>query len=102
MKYKGVDNMAEYTANINIRTDKTTKKLAEDLFKDLGMNLSTAINLFLRQSIRNRALPFAITKNVPNAETIEALKEAEQILKNPEKYKSYNNMADLKRDLLDD
>ena len=94
--------MTELSANINIRIDETTKKEAENLFKDLGMNISTAINLFLRQSIRNQALPFSITKNIPDAETIEAMKEAELILKNPKKYKSYDNMKDLKKALLGD
>ena len=82
--------MADYTANINVRIDPNTKKEAENLFKDLGMNISTAINLFLKQSIRNQGLPFSISRNVPNAETIKALKEAEYISNNPEKYGSYS------------
>lgn len=82
--------MADYTANINVRIDPETKREAENLFKDLGMNISTAINLFLKQSIRNQALPFSVTKNIPNAQTIEALKEAETILKNPQSYKTYS------------
>ena len=94
--------MDSLSSNINIRIDRETKKEAEILFKDLGINMSTAINLFLKQSIRDQALPFSVTKNIPNYETIEALKEAALIFEHPEKYNSYNNMEDLKKALLED
>jgi len=55
--------MADRTTNINIRVNETLKTEAEILFKELGMNLSSAINLFLSQSVRNQAIPFEITKN---------------------------------------
>ena len=90
------------STNINIRIDAVTKSEAEALFKDLGMTVSTAINLFLKQSIRNQALPFSITKNIPNAETTKALEEAKLILKEANKRKSYSNMKDLKKALLED
>jgi addiction module antitoxin, RelB/DinJ family len=82
--------MNNQNTNINIRIDSTTKEEAELLFKDLGMNMSTAINLFLKQSIRNKGLPFTVTKNVPNNETIKAIKEAEEISKHPKEYKTYS------------
>jgi len=55
--------------NINIRVDNDIKKEAQDLFSSLGMDMTTAINIFLRQSIRVRSIPFSITadpvKKVP-------------------------------------
>jgi DNA-damage-inducible protein J len=47
--------------NINIRMDDGLKKQAEALFGDLGMNMSTAFNIFVRQSVRQRKIPFEIS-----------------------------------------
>ena len=50
-------------ANINIKTDSTLKKQAEALFSDLGMNMTTAFNIFLRQAVRENRIPFEITRD---------------------------------------
>ncbi|MCL2158757.1 MAG: type II toxin-antitoxin system RelB/DinJ family antitoxin [Oscillospiraceae bacterium] len=47
-------------ARLNVRVDNTTKKQAEAVFAALGMNMSTAINIFLAQVARSRAIPFAL------------------------------------------
>lgn len=49
------------TSNINIRVDSDIKAQAQQIFATLGMDMSTAINIFLRQSIREQSIPFAIT-----------------------------------------
>ena len=46
--------------NVNVRMDKDLKKQAEKLFADLGMNMTTAINVFIRQSINHGGIPFEI------------------------------------------
>ena len=51
--------MAE-TINVTIRLDKDVKERAERLFGDLGMNLSTAYNIFTRQALRQGKIPFEI------------------------------------------
>ena len=48
--------------NINIRMDEGLKKQAENLFSDLGMNMTTAFNVFVRQAVREQAIPFEISK----------------------------------------
>lgn len=55
----------EYVMNttINIKTDAALKKQAEDLFNDLGMNMTTALNIFMRQAVRENRIPFEITRN---------------------------------------
>jgi DNA-damage-inducible protein J len=54
------------TANINIRTDSDTKAQAQQIFETLGLDMTTAINLFLRQTVRERDLPFILsTKPAP-------------------------------------
>ena len=67
--------MAKVSANISI--DAEVKKQAQELFARLGMDLSTAVNIFLRQSIRTQAIPFMITAEVPNDVTLSAMESAE-------------------------
>lgn len=59
----------EKTSNINIRIDDKLKKEAEKLFNDLGINMSSAINVFLKQSVREQKIPFEIRKEYPNYDT---------------------------------
>ena len=51
------------TTSMNLRIDKTLKKDAETLFETLGINMTTAINIFLKQSVRDQGIPFQITVN---------------------------------------
>lgn len=86
------------TTNISIRMDSELKAQAEALFSELGMNLSTAFNIFVRQAIRNGAIPFTISLNQPNEETIAAMLEAERIAKDPS-VKGYTDLDELFHDL---
>ncbi len=65
------------TVNFSVRMDSDIKKQCETLYNELGMNLTTAINVFLRQSLRVGGLPFEVKLNHPNRETLAALFEAE-------------------------
>jgi DNA-damage-inducible protein J len=49
------------TTNINIRTDSEIKSQAQQIFETLGLDMTTAINLFLRQTVRERDLPFILS-----------------------------------------
>ena len=82
----------EMTTNINIKTDSSLKKQAEKLFAELGMNMSTALNVFLRQAVRERRIPFEITEIVPNAETIQTM---EDVKANRNMSPAFDNMEDL-------
>ncbi len=91
--------MAKTTSsNISIRMDSDLKSAAEALFDELGMSLSTAFNIFVRQSLREGGIPFKITEGRPNLETVAAMLEAERIAKDPT-VKGYNNVDDLFADL---
>lgn len=83
------------STNLNIWTDKDVKEQAEQLFAELGLNMTTAINLFLRTAIRKRGIPFDLVLDVPNETTISAIKEGKRLLKDPNSPK-YSNMKDLK------
>ena len=50
--------MAGNTTNISIRMDADLKAQADALFAEIGMNLSTAFNIFVRQALREGGLPF--------------------------------------------
>ncbi len=63
--------------NVTFRIDETLKAQADSLFADLGMSLSTALNIFLRQAVRKQQIPFTISRNVPNATTLAAMDAAE-------------------------
>ena len=67
------------TTNISIRMDSDLKAQADALFGELGMNLSTAFNIFVRQSLRDGGIPFEISLNQPNKETIAAMLSAREM-----------------------
>lgn len=71
------------TVTTSIRTDAQLKREADRLFADLGMNFSTAVNAFLRQAVREQGIPFRLTRDVPNAETLAAMREADRIAADP-------------------
>ncbi len=71
------------TINFSVRMDSDIKKQCEALYGELGINLTTAINVFLRQSLRVGGFPFDVRINQPNKETIAAMLEAERIARDP-------------------
>ena len=81
------------TTNLNIRTDKEIKEAAEKIYSSLGLNMTTAINMFLRASIRESGIPFDLKLNVTSDETIKAIEEGRMIAKDTN-VKSYDNMDD--------
>ena len=90
--------MAGNTTNISIRMDADLKARADALFAELGMNLSTAFNIFVRQSLHEGGIPFEVKLEQPNKETIAAMLEAERIAKDPS-VKGYNDLDELFADL---
>lgn len=90
--------MAGNTTNISIRMDAALKAQADALFNELGMNLSTAFNIFVRQALREGGIPFAIKLEQPNKETLAAMLEAERIAADPA-VKGYDDLDELLTDL---
>lgn len=80
------------SVNVTFRVDEELKTQADSLFADLGMSLSTAFNIFLRQSVREQQIPFSISRNVPNAVTQAAMDAAE---KNEDMYGPYDSVEAL-------
>mgnify|MGYP002919192420 CR=1 FL=1 len=63
------------TTNLNIRTDKAIKDRAEKIFNELGLNMTTAVNMFLKVSIRTHGIPFELKMDVPQETTADESEE---------------------------
>mgnify|MGYP001039753890 CR=1 FL=1 len=60
----------------NIKIDRALKRESQALFESFGLSLSTAVNMFLRQAVREQAIPFRIGTPAPNIETLKAIEDA--------------------------
>lgn len=87
-------------ANLTMRIDDELKKQAEELFNELGMNMTTAFTIFAKQAVREQRIPFEITREIPNAETLEAMKEVEQMKRDSSIGKSYTDVDEMMKELL--
>ena len=83
------------TTNLNIRTDKAIKDQAEKIFNELGLNVTTAVNIFLRTVIREQGIPFELKLDVPNDTTVAAIEEGRRIMADPTAPR-YSSMEELK------
>ena len=83
------------TTNLNIRTDKEIKEQAEQIFSDLGLNMTTAVNMFLRSTIRENGIPFDLKLEVPNDVTAAAIEAGRRIASDPD-VKGYTDINELK------
>lgn len=92
------------TTNLNIRIDSNLKKECDSLFKDMGLNMTTAISMFLTKCVKTESIPFAIERHKPNKELIQAIKEGDQILEDLKsgKRKGYNNVYEMFKELDED
>ena len=97
LKEKGEIKMAKVSTSITI--DAEVKKQAQELFADLGMDLSTAINIYLKKAVAEQGIPFEITRGNPNQDTMSAMEEVKKMEAHPEKYTGYKDIASLKKAL---
>jgi DNA-damage-inducible protein J len=77
--WKGDGIMRSETVNFSVRLDRGLKDQADRLFSELGMTMTTAMNIFVRQSVRQGKIPFEITLEKPNEATLEAIREIEDM-----------------------
>ncbi len=82
------------STNINIRMDKDVKNAAEKIFNELGLNMTTAINIFLRKAIQEQGIPFDVKLNIPNETTLKAIEEGKSLTST-----AFSNIDDLKKAL---
>ena len=70
--------------SITIRTEKEIKDKVKSLYKELGMDLTTAVNVFFRQSLLHNGIPFEVTLDTPNAVTLAAMEEGDKMINDPD------------------
>lgn len=87
--------------NTTLTIDSDIKQKSQEFLSELGLDLSTAFGIFLRQMLWQQAIPFDISRAVPNADTLEAIKEAEEFKAHPEKFKRYSDFAQAVADIED-
>ena len=84
--------MAKSATNLSL--DSEAKQACIQLFNELGLDLSTAVNMFLKKCAHVHGIPFIISTDEPNDETIAAMNEYYIIKQHPEKYKRYASFKD--------
>lgn len=90
------------TSNINVRVDSTLKEQAEKLFSELGLNMTTAITVFLRSAVNYEGIPFEVRKTIPNEDTRAALAEYEAMKADHSSYKRYDSFDELLNEMAAD
>lgn len=88
------------TTSITMRIDDKVKEQLQELMKDLGLDMTTFFTMAAKQAIREQAIPFSVSREIPNQETIEAFKEVEEMKKNPSIGKAYIDVDKMMEDLL--
>ena len=96
---EGDDVMA--TTNITMRIDEDLKSQLQELVSNLGMDMTTFFTISAKQAVREQRIPFAISMDVPNEETKAAIEEVCQMKKNPSLGKSYTDVDEMIKELLE-
>lgn len=96
--------MESLTSAISVQVDAYDKEVANGILKNLGLNMSTFVNMAIKQLIYTDGLPFEVKNSKPNRELIESLEEGQVILQELKsgKRQGYNNMNDLIKSLNED
>ena len=87
--------------SLNIRMDEELKQQFDEFCTDMGMSMTTAINIYAKKVVREYRIPFDIGAKIPNAETLAAMAEVEEMKKNGTG-KKYSSVAELFEDLDND
>ena len=93
--------MEGLTTAISVQVDRKDKELATGILSNLGLNMSTYVNMAIKQLINKDGVPFDVVNPRPSKELLEALHEGEDILNGKVKAKSYTNMYEMLNDLKD-
>ncbi len=92
--------MESLTSAISVQLDSHDKEIATGILKKLGLNMSTYVNMAIKQLINKDGVPFEIVNSKPNKDMLEALKELEYAKNHPDEYKGYHNINSFVEDML--
>ena len=87
---------------INVQVNTKDLERATKILSNLGLDLDIAINIFIKEIIKTKSIPFDTSDFEPSEDLKEALAEVDEMINNPEKYPRFNNWDDLKDSLLSD
>ncbi len=88
------------TTKINVTVDEKTKQAVETLLDEMGLNMTSAINIYLKKILIEQRIPFEVSAKAPNAVTVAAMDEFEEMKKNPEAYKRYSSFKEAMNEVL--
>ena len=88
--------------NINIRMDENLKRDFDGLCNDFGLTMTAAFTVFAKTVVRRQKIPFEISKNIPNAETIAAIEEVQEMKRNSQQNRGFSSVEALFEDLNND
>lgn len=86
--------------NVTMRIDENLKSQLQELMSDLGLDMTTFFTMAAKQAVREQGIPFYVSREIPNEETIAAFNEVEEMKKNPSLGKSYTDVDKMMEDLL--
>lgn len=89
------------TSAISVQVDIKDKERANNILKSLGLNMSTFVNMAIKQLIYTDGLPFEVKNPKQDSQLLMALKESEDILNNKVDAKKFHNMNELLKNLKD-
>ena len=88
------------STNVNIRMDADLKHQFETFCEDVGLTMTAAFNVFTKKAVREHRIPFEIGYEVPNEETMEAIREAQAIKADPSIGRTYTDVDEMMKELL--
>lgn len=94
--------MENLTSTISVQVDTHDKEVANGILKKLGLNMSTFVNMAIKQLINKDGIPFEVSNPKPRKELLEAIQEGEDILSGKIKTKKYHSIKELIGDLEDE
>ncbi len=89
-------------ANVNIRMDEETKVAFDKFCNEIGLSVSAAFNIFAKTVVREQRIPFELSIEKPNAETLAAMREYDDMKSDPRKYKRYSSFKKAMSEALDE
>lgn len=84
--------------SMNIRVNRAIKREAQEVFFAFGTDMTTAVNIFLRQAIRQRGIPFEVKIDTPSTDTLAAMEEVRQMKMKPDFGKTCTDVDEMMRD----
>ncbi len=94
--------MENLTTAISVQVDAKDKEIASSILKNLGLNMSTYVNMAIKQLINKDGVPFEVVNPKPSKTTIRALKEAQDILDGKIESKGYHDVHQMFEDILNE